>query len=57
MFFVLFYRMISINERIWANEGNEWHLVQSSIRVITLLANNAHSIWSRSKYAKIYSNK
>lgn len=41
--------MISINERIWANEGNEWHLVQSSIRVITLLANNAHSIWSRSK--------
>ncbi|KAM7353005.1 nuclear pore complex protein Nup154 [Cochliomyia hominivorax] len=42
-------RMISLNERIWANEGNEWHLVQSSIRVVTLLANNAHSIWSRSK--------
>ncbi|XP_023298970.2 nuclear pore complex protein Nup154 [Lucilia cuprina] len=42
-------RMISINERIWANEGNEWHLVQSSIRVVTLLANNAHAIWSRSK--------
>uniref|UniRef100_A0A1I8PU24 Uncharacterized protein n=1 Tax=Stomoxys calcitrans TaxID=35570 RepID=A0A1I8PU24_STOCA len=42
-------RMISINERIWANEGNEWHLVQSSIRVITLLSSNAHTIWSRSR--------
>ncbi|XP_073824814.1 nuclear pore complex protein Nup154 [Musca autumnalis] len=42
-------RMISINERIWANEGNEWHLVQSSIRVISLLSNNAHALWSRSR--------
>lgn len=42
--------MISLNERVWANEGNEWHLVQSSIRVITLLANGANKIWNRNKY-------
>lgn len=44
-----FSRMISMNERIWANEGNEWHLIQSAIRVVTLLADNAQSIWYRSK--------
>ncbi|EDV98990.1 GH13295 [Drosophila grimshawi] len=42
-------RMISMNERIWANEGNEWHLIQSAIRVVTLLADNAPAIWYRSK--------
>ncbi|KAL7738924.1 hypothetical protein ACLKA6_016926 [Drosophila palustris] len=42
-------RMISMNERIWANEGNEWHLIQSAIRVVTLLADNAQAIWYRSK--------
>lgn len=46
---VAFSRMISMNERIWANEGNEWHLIQSAIRVVTLLADNAQSIWYRSK--------
>ncbi|ALC39288.1 Nup154 [Drosophila busckii] len=42
-------RMISMNERIWANEGNEWQLIQSAIRVVTLLADNAQAIWYRSK--------
>ncbi|EDW63290.1 nuclear pore complex protein Nup154 [Drosophila virilis] len=42
-------RMISMNERIWANEGNEWHLIQSAIRVVTLLADNSQAIWYRSK--------
>ncbi|XP_043641308.1 nuclear pore complex protein Nup154 [Drosophila teissieri] len=42
-------RMISMNERVWANEGNEWHLIQSAIRVVSLLADNAQSIWYRSK--------
>ncbi|XP_075151882.1 nuclear pore complex protein Nup154 isoform X2 [Haematobia irritans] len=42
-------RMLSINERIWASESNEWHLVQSSIRLISLLLNAAHNIWSRSR--------
>jgi len=41
--------MISMNERVWANEGNEWHLIQSVIRVVSLLADNAQSIWYRSK--------
>jgi len=43
------FRMISMNERVWANEGNEWHLIQSAIRVVSLLADNAQSIWYRSK--------
>nr|XP_017099232.2 LOW QUALITY PROTEIN: nuclear pore complex protein Nup154 [Drosophila bipectinata] len=42
-------RMISMNERVWANEGNEWHLIQSAIRVVSLLADNAQTIWYRSK--------
>ncbi|XP_030384533.1 nuclear pore complex protein Nup154 isoform X2 [Scaptodrosophila lebanonensis] len=42
-------RMISINERIWANEGNEWHLIQSAVKVVSLLADNPHAIWYRSK--------
>ncbi|XP_041675233.1 LOW QUALITY PROTEIN: nuclear pore complex protein Nup154 [Drosophila eugracilis] len=42
-------RMISMNERVWANEGNEWHLIQSAIRVVSLMADNAQSIWYRSK--------
>ncbi|SPP81701.1 blast:Nuclear pore complex protein Nup155 [Drosophila guanche] len=42
--------MISMNERVWANEGNEWHLIQSAIRVVSLLADNAHAILYRSKY-------
>ncbi|XP_055921871.1 nuclear pore complex protein Nup154 [Eupeodes corollae] len=42
-------RMISMNERVWANEGNEWHLVQSSIKVVNLLANSANTIPTRSK--------
>ncbi|KAH8413233.1 hypothetical protein KR009_009074 [Drosophila setifemur] len=42
-------RMISMNERVWANEGNEWHLIQSAIRVVSLLADNAQDIWYRSK--------
>ncbi|SPP81700.1 nuclear pore complex protein Nup154 [Drosophila guanche] len=41
--------MISMNERVWANEGNEWHLIQSAIRVVSLLADNAHAILYRSK--------
>lgn len=41
--------MISMNERVWANEGNEWHLIQSAIRVVSLLADNAQAIWYRSK--------
>ncbi|XP_068150657.1 nuclear pore complex protein Nup154 [Drosophila tropicalis] len=42
-------RMISMNERIWANEGNEWHLIQSAVRVVTLLVDNVQAIWFRSK--------
>lgn len=44
-----YFRMISMNERVWANEGNEWHLVHSSIRVVTLLCGQMRSMLHRSK--------
>lgn len=45
----IYARMISVNERIWLNEGNEWHLVESTKRLVQLLAAQQHSIPIRSR--------
>lgn len=37
----LYGRMISMNERVWATEGNEWHLVESTARLVAVLAEPA----------------
>lgn len=37
-------RMISVNERVWLNEGNEWHLVESTIKIVDVLTTQSHLI-------------
>lgn len=37
-------RMISVNERVWLNEGNEWHLVDSTTRLLDMLTSQTHLI-------------
>lgn len=37
-------RMISVNERVWLNEGNEWHLVESTTRLLDMLTSQTHLI-------------
>lgn len=34
----IYSRMISMNERVWFAQGNEWHLVQSTHNVVAILA-------------------
>lgn len=45
----IYARMISVNERIWLNEGNEWHLVDSTKRLVLLLVSQQHLIPIRSR--------
>lgn len=40
----IYSRMISVNERTWLNEGNEWHLVESTTRMVDLLTSQTHLI-------------
>lgn len=40
----LYGRMMSMNERVWATEGNEWHLVEATARLVALLAEQAARI-------------
>lgn len=42
-------RMISMNERVWGNEGNEWHIVQSVTILVGMLAAQPHMIPQRSR--------
>lgn len=37
----LYGRMMSMNERVWATEGNEWHLVEATARLVSVLAEQA----------------
>lgn len=45
----IYSRMISMNERIWANEGNEWHLVQSATQLVDMLTTQTHLIPIRTR--------
>lgn len=45
----IYSRMITVNERIWANEGNEWHLVESITRLVNMLTSQPHLIPIRSR--------
>lgn len=45
----IYSRMISMNERIWGNEGNEWHLVQSTTILVGMLAAQPHIIPQRNR--------
>lgn len=38
-----------MNERIWASEGNEWHLVISTTRLLSILANQPNLIPTRNR--------
>lgn len=40
----IYSRMISVSERIWLNEGNEWHLVESITRLVDMLTSQTHLI-------------
>lgn len=42
-------RMISMNERIWATAGNEWHLVQATTRLVAMIANEPTMIGQRNR--------
>lgn len=45
----IYSRMISMNERIWGNEGNEWHLVQSTTQLVGMLADQPHLVAQRNR--------
>lgn len=45
----IYARMISVNERIWLNEGNEWHLIDSTKRLVLMLVSQQHLIPVRSR--------
>lgn len=45
----IYARMISVNERIWLNEGNEWHLIDSTKRLVLLLVSQQQLIPIRSR--------
>lgn len=40
----IYSRLISINERVWANEGNEWHLVHSAAQLVVILVEESHTV-------------
>ncbi|XP_055386049.1 nuclear pore complex protein Nup154 [Condylostylus longicornis] len=42
-------RMLSMNERVWANEGNETHLLKSTARLAASIASNSNQIPSRNR--------
>lgn len=41
--------LISMSERVWAAEGNEWHLVQSTTRLVAIIASQPQLIVSRNR--------
>lgn len=43
----IYNRMVSMNERVWAAEGNEWHLIQSTTRLLEILADQPYLIPTR----------
>lgn len=45
----IYSKMISMNERIWAAEGNEWHLIQSISCLMGNLASNPNLIPIRNR--------
>lgn len=45
----IYARRISMNERVWTNEGNEWHLVQSTTKLVELLTTQPHIIPIRNR--------
>lgn len=45
----IYSRMISLNERLWATEGSEWHLVQAVARLILILTNQPNLVSARKK--------
>ncbi|KAL5281513.1 NUP155 family protein [Megaselia abdita] len=50
-FLLNFYtRMLALNERIWASEGNEWHLVESAQVVVESILTNINNFSSRNKF-------
>lgn len=40
----IYARMNSVNERVWLNEGKEWHLVESTTRLLDMLTSQTHLI-------------
>lgn len=42
-------RMISMNERIWATAGNEWHLVLSTTRLVSVIVNEPSLVGQRNR--------
>lgn len=45
----IYARMISVNERVWSNEGNEFHLVESTTRLVEMLTIQPHLMPIRSR--------
>lgn len=45
----IYSRMISMNERTWSTEGNEWHLVQSVTNLVDMLTTQTHIIPVRNR--------
>lgn len=45
----LYGRMMSMNERVWATEGNEWHLVEATARLVAILAEQSARIAGRQR--------
>lgn len=45
----IYSRMISMNERVWGNEGNEWHLVQSTTILVSMLTVHPHMVPQRNR--------
>lgn len=46
--------MVSMNERIWATTGNEWHLVQSTTQMVAMLAAQPNLVQARNR-RRLYS--
>lgn len=45
----IYSRLISMSERIWANEGNEHHLVRSTTQLVSMLADQPHLVAPRNR--------
>ncbi|KAJ6646130.1 Nuclear pore complex protein [Pseudolycoriella hygida] len=45
----IYARMISMNERVWATEGNEYHLVQATTRLIAAIVAQPNLISARNR--------
>lgn len=43
----IYNRMVSMNERVWAAEGNEWHLIESTTRLLEILTEQPYLIPTR----------